>query len=174
MTGVTTVVAGNLFNVAFLAYLLYRQRQVRRVPSRLVVRTTGVFALIGVVLLTQYLGQAPKPEPASWLALGGSFVVGAGLAVARAYTVRLWFAEHLLLRQGTWLTVGLWLVAFGVHALAGLLVRHLPGGFGLESATGMLYLAMSSLIQQAVLVQRGRRMRDAHHRAGIENAAGRR
>jgi hypothetical protein len=41
----------------------------------------------------------------------GSLVVGATLAAVRAATVKLWSQDGQILRQGTWLTATLWVVA---------------------------------------------------------------
>ncbi len=153
---------GALSSLAFLGYLLYRQRQVRRVPTAVRPRGPAMFLLVGLFTFTGYL-QATRVPVAAWLLLALSFAIGAGLGWWRAHTVRLWFEQRRLLRQGTWPTVGLWLLATALHTLAGLVIGATGGPTGLESATGMLYLAMSSLIQQVAVVRRGQRTRALVH-----------
>jgi hypothetical protein len=159
MSGNQSALAGGLFSLLFLAFLLYRQRQVRRVPARVRPRGSAVFLVVGLVVFVGFVNGGTRVPPLAWAILAASFAVGAALGVARAYTVRMWFTERMLMRQGSWSTVGLWLVAVALHVLAGVLIGATGGPRGLESATGMLYLAMSSLVQQVAIVHRGQQRR---------------
>ncbi len=158
--------AGTLVSLLFLGWLLYRQVQVRPVPRQPRLGRPLLFLGLGLLLFLPFLAGRPRVPGSCWAVLAASFVVGAGLGVARAYTVRLWFADRRLLRQGTWLTVVLWLVAVGLHACAGLLVVRIGGPAELMSTTGLLYLAMALLVQQVALARRGERRR-ARARAAV-------
>ncbi len=88
--------------------------------------------------------------------LCGSLLVGAALGVARGFTVRLWVDQGRLFRQGTALTVALWLVAVGIHLASETAVRHEGGPAGASSATMLLYLGLALTIQTSVLRRRAR------------------
>lgn len=151
---------GLFFSLLFLGYLLYRQRQVRPVPRTPRLRVSLIAFGLGLVNTVTFLSGGPQVTAVCWVILATSFLVGAALGVARAYTVRLWFVERRLMRQGTWWTIVLWLVAVVLHTLAGLLIEVVGENHGLGSATGLLYLAMSFAVQQVVVVRRGRERRE--------------
>ena len=85
-----------------------------------------------------------------------SFLVGAGLGTARGFTVRLWVEDRRLFRQGTLLTVLLWLVGVGLHLGSERLIQHEGGPAGAGSASMLLYLALSLTVQTQVLRRRAR------------------
>jgi hypothetical protein len=166
---------GALFSVLLLGYLLYRQLQIRPVPRAPKLRSAGIMAVVGVFNAFQFFGGGKHHlDGLSWTVLVASFLIGAGLGVARAYTVKLWFVDKRLMRQGTWLTITLWIVGVILHALAGVLIGISSGVHGIESATGVLYLAMSFTVQQVVVVQRGQQRRaQARARRDAREAAAR-
>lgn len=69
----------------------------------------------------------------------------------RALTVRLWLDAQGVLRQGTWVTVVLWLVGLGIHEGVDA-VAHIP------AATTLLYVGVTFLAQLFVLQTRISRM----------------
>ena len=151
-------------SIGVFAFLLYRLRQVRPVPRTPRLRSSLIIGVLGIVSFGAALGNGggkERIEPKIWLVLLASFLVGASLGVVRAHTVRLSFVDRRLMRQGTWLTVGLWLVAVLLHAAAGPVVAALGGPSRIVAASGMLYLAMASAVQQVVVVRRGRQRRQA-------------
>jgi hypothetical protein len=146
-------------SLVFLGYLLYRQRQVRRVPRQVRFRAPALFLVIGLFTFVGFL-QHNTVGKLAWSLLILSFLVGAGLGVYRAYTVKLWFKDRMLWRQGTWTTVSLWILATVLHVLAGIVIGVTGGPAGTEAATGMLYLAMSQMVQQVTVVHRGQQKRE--------------
>jgi hypothetical protein len=150
-----------IIGIAVLAFIVYRQLSVRRVRDsyRLVI----ILAVIGVLELSRFLGNRNGSHIGDGkiaLALALSAILAAGMGVLRAMTVRLWRSgDGQLLRQGSWLTATLWVVAVAAHLALDALVA---GGAGdkkgdIGNATIALYLAVSFGVQQMVMLKRAER-----------------
>jgi hypothetical protein len=123
-----------LISAALFAYMLYRQRQVRRVNGRM------LLPLIALVLGIIAIGKAGVPINVGLLAavlLGDAVCLGAVRAGYR--------------RQGTWLTLGLWLAGVAIHQTVDHFAHFPPGSL-------LLYLGVTWLAQHAVLLLRVRRL----------------
>lgn len=147
-------------DVLVVAWVLYRQVKVRRVWPRLTLRLPVVLAVIGIVeLLTYTASRHVSGTVAGILTL--SFVVGAiGLGALRAATVRIWRTEGAVLRQGTWLTIVLWLVSLGLHYGAEGWIDALHGPGGIVSASLLLWLGVTYGVQNAVVHWRAERLQE--------------
>jgi len=148
-----------VIDAAVVAWILYRQRAIRRVPLRFGPQLPVLIAVFGVIQFIDYTDT----HRVSFGVLGtvlASVAVGAGLmGVLRGYTVRLWGGPGgRVLRQGTWLTMALWLVSIAVHYGAFGLVHALHGPTGVASASLLLYLAVSVGVQNNIVRQRARRL----------------
>jgi hypothetical protein len=88
-------------------------------------------------------------------------VLGAVFGAIRAMTVRLWFGGGQALRQGTWLTLLLWIVSLGVHLGYDYLVLGHGSLSGLGNATLILYFAITYTIQRLILQARAGRLGSA-------------
>jgi hypothetical protein len=133
-----------LISAALFAYMLYRQRQVRRVNGRM------LLPLIALVLGIIAIGKAGVPINVGLLAavlLGDAVCLGA----VRAWTVRVWRGPNGYRRQGTWLTLGLWLAGVAIHQTVDHFAHFPPGSL-------LLYLGVTWLAQHAVLLLRVRRL----------------
>jgi hypothetical protein len=148
-----------VIDVAVLAWVLYRQRSLRRVPLRFGAQLPVLIAVFGVIELVDYTNSHDVRGDVVLVTLA-SVLVGAGLLGAlRAYTVRLYGGPGgRVLRQGTWLTMALWLVSVAVHFGAFSLVDALHGTTGIASASLLLYLAVSIAVQNNVVRHRARRL----------------
>jgi hypothetical protein len=154
-------VVGVVMWVAVLGWLL--SRQVRR---RAIGRPAGgrrrsgqagwVLIAVGAVELFAFARLHPLPASAVGILLV-SFLFGLGLGVVRAHTVRIWYADGGLYRQGTWLTVLLWLVGTGGHLAGGELIGAAGGPAGAGSATMLLYLGLAVSVQTFFIRRRVRR-----------------
>jgi hypothetical protein len=149
----TTVTAIDVVvSVAVLVYVLYRQVQVRRTSPRLVLPV--ILVVVGVLSLTgsssTSSGKLTGREVGILIAL---LVLDAGcLGAVRAWTVKLWHdGQQGVLRQGTWVTVVLWLVGLGIHEGVDV-VAHIP------ASSTLLYLGVTMLAQQLALQARINRM----------------
>jgi hypothetical protein len=141
-------------DVLVLAWILYRQVKVRRVRPHLTLRLPVVLAVVGVIELVSYTGSHHVPAGGVGV-LALSFVVGAVvLGAVRAATVKLWRVEGLVLRQGTWLTIALWLVSITLHYGAQGWITSLHGPGGIVSASLLLWLGVTYGVQTAVVHRR--------------------
>jgi hypothetical protein len=141
-------------DVVIVALVLYRQRMVRRVWPRLSLRLAGVFAVIGLIELLSYTGSRHLSGAVIGV-LVLSFVVGAvALGALRAASVRIWRVNDAVLRQGTWLTMGLWVVSLALHFGADRWIGALHGPTGVASASLLLWLGVTYGVQNAVVHRR--------------------
>jgi hypothetical protein len=142
-----------VISLAVLGLILYRQRQVRRAAPTMVLPI--VLIVIGLVSLASLSKGSNKLTSAEIGILIALLAVDAvALGAVRAWTVKLWHDGTAVLRQGTWLTVGLWLVGIVVHEVVDL-VAHIP------STSLLLYLGLTLLAQQMVLQTRVSRLEQA-------------
>jgi hypothetical protein len=143
-------------DVAVLAWVLYRQRRVRRVRLRFAGRVPVLLSVLGLFQFLHYTETHSLGAKVSAIVIG-SFVIGAAaFGAIRAYTVRLTVIQRgALSQQATWLTIGLWLVSVGVHFALSPIISGLHGPIGVTGASVLLYLAISLGMQNTVV----------HHRA---------
>ncbi|MFI5605624.1 hypothetical protein [Amycolatopsis sp. NPDC051903] len=146
-----------LIGLVVLAWLLSRQVQKRLVREDRKPTVLLVLAVLGVIQLASFFNGA-APTTTIVLLLVASLVIAAIFGVIRAYTVRLWRTDGQLWRQGTWLTIVLWLVAIGLHIGLDLLIDHNGAAKGLSGASIMLYLAVSLGAQRLVVQSRANRV----------------
>lgn len=142
VTGVTSVGFDLVVGALVLLYLLYRQLRVRAVRSTLVL--PAVLALLGLYELSKYTGPHPLSHTAIAILVFSLLVFAIGLGAARAWTIKLWVAGGQVMRQGTWVTVVLWIVAVGLHLAVDSASR-------VGSVSLLLYLGLSLGAQQLAL-----------------------
>ncbi|MGH3199310.1 MAG: hypothetical protein ACRDOH_14445 [Streptosporangiaceae bacterium] len=147
-----------LIGLAVLAFILYRQLQVR--PVRDNMRLPLILAIIGVVELTRFL-QHGHHGAGVIFALAGSLILAAVFGAIRAPTVRVWMDGGRAWRQGTWLTAVLWVVSLGVHLGYDYLVDGKGAQAGLGSASLLLYFGVTFTIQRLIIQARAQRIADA-------------
>jgi uncharacterized membrane protein len=143
-----------LIGLVVLALLMWRQTRKRPVREDRKPTVLLILLVLGVLQLSTYFKSASSSTLVIGL-LAGSFVLGAGFGVLRGYTVRLWRQDGQLFRQGTWLTIALWVVAFGVHIGLDTLIDG--NAKGLSSGSILLYLAISLGAQRLVVQSRANR-----------------
>jgi hypothetical protein len=152
---VTSLVVG----LAVLAWVLSRQLMARRLGESY--RLSIILGAIGAVQFIAFLNGHPGNAGRIGLAVLGSLVLAAVFGVARALTVRVWRQDSQLMRQGTWLTAVLWIVAVAAHyGYDDLVAGHITGknGTSVGNATVLLYLVISLTVQQLVLLRRVARL----------------
>jgi len=143
-------------DAAVFAWVLYRQRRVRRVRLRFAGRVPVVLSLIGLFQFIHFTETHSPGAEVSMLAIGSCLVVAGATGALRAASVRLTPAERgAVIQQGTWLTVGLWLVSAGLHLALSPFVSGLHGPIDNTAASLVLFTAISLGVQNAVV----------HHRA---------
>ena len=133
-----------------------RARPVRQVNQRLFL----ILGVIGVIETYQYLGQHHAGATAV-AALAGSLVLAAAFGLIRAMTVRVWMQDGQPWSQGNALTATLWILALGAHLGYDGLLDHHKDLSGLGSATVLLYLVVSLIVQRVVVATRAARLAPA-------------
>ncbi|MGP0032556.1 MAG: hypothetical protein ACLPVF_18890 [Acidimicrobiales bacterium] len=138
------------FDVVIAALVLYRQRRIRPVPRVLHLRLPVLLGIIGLIEILDYGDGHHVSAGAFWLVIAAT-VVGAGLlGFVRALTVRIWPSNNWVVRQGTWLTMALWVLSFALHLTSGFGAAHL-GAAGLATSSFLLYVALTLGVQASVV-----------------------
>jgi hypothetical protein len=148
---------GILVPLAILAWILWRQLQVRELRRDRSLILPLVLVVAGVAEIAAY-GKGHPLHPTGYGLLAASIVIAGLFGAWRASTVRIWVADGRLLRQGTYFTCALWLVAIAIHfggdyAIAPHDADRL-GGVSL-----LLYLGVALGVQRACLNERASRRR---------------
>ena len=145
-----------LIGLAVLAWLLWRQLQVRELRHDRGYLFPLVLCVVGVLQIVDYDRDHPLAGAGIAL-LVLSIVAAAAFSIWRATTVRVWLHDGRLLRQGTAVTLVLWLVAIAIH-LGGdhLIAPHDAARLG--SVSLLLYLGVSLGVQRFALGERARRL----------------
>src|SRR5580658_3823272 len=98
-------------DVLVAVYILSRQRRIRPVPRVLSLCVPVILGVIGLIDLLSY-SDTHHSTHSDYLWVLATLVVGALLLGAvRALTVRVWTSDDWVVRQGTWLTIGLWVLS---------------------------------------------------------------
>jgi len=138
------------FGVLVLILVLLGQVRIR--PVRRVFRATlPIFlGVIGLFQLSAYAGDH-HIAASGWGWVLGSLLIGAvGLGALRGLTTRIWPSHQWVVREGTPLTMALWLVSIVSHFA----VDAVSGARGLESASFLLYLGLTIGVQNYVVYRR--------------------
>jgi hypothetical protein len=142
-------ILGLVVSLLVLAWVLYRQRQVRPL------RTTLILPVVLIILGVLDIGGAGKSglgSPTGLLILVALLIGDAvGLGALRALTVHIWQSGDTAFRQGSWWTIGLWLVGTAIHLAVDALA-------GISESTVLLYLGVTLIAQRLVLQLRARDM----------------
>ncbi|HWH19048.1 MAG TPA: hypothetical protein VN671_00845 [Solirubrobacterales bacterium] len=145
-----------LIALVVLGWLLWRQLQVRELRHDRGYVFPLAICVVGVAQIAAY-NHEHRLSDGSIALLAVSIVVAAAFSIWRATTVRVWLHDGRLLRQGTAVTIVLWLVAIAVH-LGGdhLIAPHNADRLG--SVSLLLYLGVSLAVQRFALGERARRL----------------
>jgi hypothetical protein len=136
-----------------LILVLLRQVRVRPVPRVFQPRLPVVIGVIGLFEMFSYAGDHHVSSTA-WLWVVGTLIVGAlGVGILRGISTRVWAGNGWVLRQGSAVTMALWLVSLLVH-FAGDAGQGHAGAAGLEGASFLLYLGVTLCAQSYVVYRR--------------------
>ena len=143
-----------LIALAVLGLVLYRQLRARPVGERQLYTVPAVLAVIG--LAQGGLPDDAHPAPSAAL-LAGEAVAAVAFGALRAVTVRLWReSDGGLWRRGTGWTVAAWLVS--ILSRVGFIAAGHALGLKLGSNLFLLFLALTLIVQNLLVVWRGRRV----------------
>jgi hypothetical protein len=138
-----------------LVLVLLRQVAVRPVPRVLRLGLPVFIAVIGLFELVGYTNGHHHIGGSAWAWVLGTLLIGAlGLGVVRGLTVRIWTAGNWVLRQGTAVTMVLWLVSLAVHFAGDAFGAQAHDGSGLVAASFLLYLGLTLGAQTAMVHRR--------------------
>src|ERR1700722_11458443 len=116
------------FDGVFAALILYRQTRIRPVPRILHLRLPFILGVIGIVEVLDYTDGHHVSTGGFWWVVAVT-VVGAGVFGAiRALTVKIWESNSWVVRQGTWLTMALWVLSLALHLTSGFGAAHVGAG----------------------------------------------
>ena len=136
-----------------LIFVLLRQVRVVPVPRAYHPRLPIVLGVIGLLELTSYAGDHHVSSTA-WAWVLGTMLVGAlGLGALRGLSMRVWTTNGWVVRQGTAVTMALWLVSVLVHFVGDAGSTH-SGGAGLLGASFLLYLGLTLGMQYYLVYRR--------------------
>jgi hypothetical protein len=141
--------------LAALVYIAVRQLQVR--PAKASMRLPVILAVIGAVQLAQFLDQHGHHPGAVFASLAGSLLIAVLFALLRATTVHLWIGGSQVWRQGSLLTLTLWIGSIAAH-LSYDYIDDRGDLDGLGPATLLLFLAVTWTIQRLMIATRAARI----------------
>jgi hypothetical protein len=140
-------------DVLLAVYVLSRQRRIRRVPRVLTLRLPVILGVIGLIDLLSYTDKH-HVTGTDWAWVLATLVVGAViLGAVRAFTVKIWTSDNWVFRQGTWLTIALWVLSLALHFVSDVGAQHAGAG-NFEAASFLLYLCVTYGVQNAVVHRR--------------------
>jgi hypothetical protein len=149
-------------DVLIAVYVLSRQRRIRPVRRVLSLRLPVIFGVIGLIDVLSYTNNVHNhvtTRDCLWVL--ATLVVGAlALGAVRAFTVKLWTSNNWVLRQGTWLTIGLWVLSLALHFVSATGAQHVGAG-DFEAASFLLYLSVTYGVQNYVVHRRALPLWDA-------------
>ncbi|RKR86647.1 hypothetical protein BDK92_0890 [Micromonospora pisi] len=88
-----------------------------------------------------------------------SLLIGVGFGVARARLMHLWRDRGILVRQGNWTTVSLWIIGLGIHIASDAALEAVaPAAADLGTVSLLLYLAVMLGAQRWALLRRAARL----------------
>jgi hypothetical protein len=128
-----------------MLYMLYLQVKKRYVTLRL--KRPVILAAIGLIYFALYVNRHPIGLKGILLLVASTLLLGVGMGIVRAYTVRVWREGPIIYRQGRMLTVILWAVAVGLHITVDYIARA-------GSASLLVYLAVTFAVQRLVVWRR--------------------
>jgi hypothetical protein len=135
-------------------YVLRRQRRIRPVPRLLNLRMPMILGVIGLIEVLSYTDSHSHIMRSDYLWVLATLVVGALiLGAVRAMTVQIWTSNNWVVRQGTWLTMGLWVLSLALHFFSGIGAKHVGAG-NLEATSFLLYLGVTYAVQNYVVHRR--------------------
>jgi predicted metal-dependent HD superfamily phosphohydrolase len=140
---------GNIvIGLLVLAYII--GKQVTKQPLSAKTRLGLILAAVGLVETWNFI-QHTHVADRDLALVAASIVIGLGLAVLRARTVRVWADQGNVWQQGSWVTAALWVVGIGQHLLVDSLVASALGADSL-----LLYFGVVIFAQRQVVLARAR------------------
>jgi putative effector of murein hydrolase len=143
--------------VALVAWIIVRQVQPRPVSPRPMLILPLVLVVVGISQVSKAApsGHSLTSTDVTWLAVDLAVAVVSGLA--RAFTIRLYEQGGELWRQGTPVTVVLWLASIAARVVIAILGSHSGAGKTLDDGL-LLSFGVSLAVQAALIIWRGQQL----------------
>ncbi len=143
-----------VIGVAVVALVIVRQLTTRPVRETSAARFTLILGVIGVIAVYDaWKGHTVGGVTVAWIV--ATLLVGAGLGVVRALTVRVWRTEDgSAVSKGSAVTAGLWILSLAAHLALEYGIDHSTKVAGLGASTLLLYLAVTLGAQREVILRR--------------------
>jgi len=158
-----------LIAVVVLVWVLSRQLRAKPLKEQRPYTIMIVLGVLGVFQIVQLAGHT-QITGAAYGALVAGLASGAFFGWLRGRCVHLWRADGVLMRQGNWLTVVLWVVGIAIHLgldEAGAVLSPNNGAINSLGTVGiMLYLAVALASQRFATLARAERL-DGSERAQL-------
>lgn len=153
-----------LIAVIVLGWVLSRQLRARPLKEQRPYTMMIVLGVLGLFQIVQLAGHT-QITGAAYAALVAGLVSGAVFGWLRGRYVHLWRVDGVLMRQGNWLTVVLWVVGIAIHLgldEAGALLSPNNGALNSLGTVGiMLYLAVALASQRFATLARAEHLEGA-------------
>ena len=146
--------------VLVIFFVLSRQIRVRIVPRLAQLRLPLILGIIGFFSLVSYTGSHHVTATDYEWVLGTMLVGAVLLGALRALTVKIWTTNNVVVRQGHWLTMVLWVISLALHFASGVGAQHV-GAANLEASSLLLYLGLTLGVQNYVVHVRAAPLWDA-------------
>ena len=153
MVNVSGIVNGALV-LALVAWVLYRQTIARPVTARGLWLLPGILIVIGVAGISNVDGGKLSTTAVTYLVL--DLVSSLALGALRGCFVRVFERDGVMWRQGSAITIALWIVAIGLRVVIAILSTNSGVGNVLDAALEVA-LGVSLLGQNGIVALRGTR-----------------
>jgi hypothetical protein len=143
--------------VALVGWIIVRQVQPRPFNPRQLLILPAIMIIVGASEVSKAApsGHSLTNTQITWLVVDLAVAVVSG--VARAVTIRLYEQAGELWRQGTRVTVVLWLASIAARLVIALIGSHAGAGKVLDDGL-LLSFGVSLVVQAAVLIWRGQQL----------------
>lgn len=163
MTPHTVAIAANaIVWTLVIVWVFFRQIRARPVTNRLTVPL--ILIVVGAANILRSIADPAAYRllsPASGVVDLLVLIVSALLGSARGFTVKVWKDGSRTLRQGTWLTILLWLVSIAVRLFVdfgGVVGKPSPQSSQTEPSFVLVYLGVTLLAQRLTVAHRAKQI----------------
>lgn len=140
-----------IFSLGMAAFVFYNQIRVRLVSNDTKLMIPLIMLVLGIYIFKNYM-DTNSLTVISWISILISLsILAIGMAAFRATTVKIWIDKGNVYRQGTWITVALWVVSIAVH-----LVLNQIGHVG--QSTSLIYFVVTFTVQKLIVQKRASRI----------------
>ena len=150
-----------LLAVLVLTWILSRQLRARPLGEQRPYTLMVVLAAVGLYQVAQLAGHS-SVSTAAYAALVAGLVSGAVFGCLRGRSIHLWRSDGVLVRQGNWFTLLLWVAGLALHLgldEAGVWISpRTAGAASLGTAGILLYIGVTLAAQRVATLARARHL----------------